>query len=64
MPFPSPGDLPDLGIEPGSLALEADALISEPPGKPLCTVGGTEIDTATMENSMEAPLKTKNNTTI
>ena len=34
MPFPSPGDLPDLGIEPGSSALEADALTSEPPGKP------------------------------
>ena len=34
LPFPSPGDLPDLGIEPGSPALQADALQSEPPGKP------------------------------
>ena len=33
LPFPSPGDLPDPGMEPGSLALEADALTSEPPGK-------------------------------
>ena len=33
LPFPSPGDPPDLGIEPGSPALEADALTSEPPGK-------------------------------
>ena len=32
--FPSPGDLPDPGIEPGSPALEADALTSEPPAKP------------------------------
>ena len=32
--FPSPGDLPDPGIEPGSLAFQADALTSEPPGKP------------------------------
>ena len=32
LPFPSPGDLPDPGIEPGSSALEADALPSEPPG--------------------------------
>ena len=32
---PSPGDLPDLGIKPGSLALRADSLLSEPPGKPL-----------------------------
>ena len=34
LPFPSPGDLPDLGIEPRSPALQADALTSEPPGKP------------------------------
>ena len=33
LPFPSPGDLPNPGIEPGSPALEADALPSEPPGK-------------------------------
>ena len=34
LPFPSPGDLPDPGIEQGYPALEADALTSEPPGKP------------------------------
>ena len=34
LPFPSPGDLPDPGIKPGSPALQADALLSEPPGKP------------------------------
>ena len=34
LPFPSPGDLPDPGIEPGSPTLQADALPSEPPGKP------------------------------
>ena len=34
-PFSSPGGLPDPGIESGSLALEADSLLSEPPGKPL-----------------------------
>ena len=33
LPFPSPGDLPDPGIEPGSPTLEADALTSEPPGE-------------------------------
>ena len=32
--FPLPGDLPDPGIEPGSPTLQADALPSEPPGKP------------------------------
>ena len=34
LPFPSPGDLPNPGIEPGSPALQADTLPSEPPGKP------------------------------
>ena len=34
LPFPSPGDLPDPGIEPGSLALQSDALLSKPEGKP------------------------------
>ena len=33
--FPSPGDLPNPGIKPRSPALQADALQSEPPGKPL-----------------------------
>jgi len=33
LPLPSPGDLPDPGIEPGSPTLQADALPSEPPGK-------------------------------
>ena len=32
--FPPPGDLPNPGIEPGSPTLQADALLSEPPGKP------------------------------
>ena len=33
LPFPSPGDLPNPGIEPGSPILQADALPSEPLGK-------------------------------
>ena len=33
-PFPSPGDLPDPGIEPGSSALQVDSLPSELPGNP------------------------------
>ena len=35
LPFPSPGDLPNPGIKPRSPALQADALSSEPPGKPM-----------------------------
>ena len=34
LPFPSPGDLPNPGIEPRSSALQVDSLPSEPPGKP------------------------------
>ena len=36
LPFPSPRDLPNPGIEPGFPALEADTLTSEPRGKPVC----------------------------
>ena len=36
--FPSPGGLPDQGIEPGSPALQANALSSEPPRKPEYTL--------------------------
>ena len=32
-PFPSPGHLPDPGVEPGFPALQADSLPSEPLGK-------------------------------
>ena len=35
LPCPSPGDLPDPGIEPGCPTLQADSLPSEPPGKPI-----------------------------
>ena len=39
LPYPPPGDLPDPGIEPGSPALQADSLLSEPPGKFNLTMG-------------------------
>ena len=34
LPFPSPGDFPDPGIEPGFPAMQVDSLLTEPPGKP------------------------------
>ena len=43
LPFPSPGDLPDLGIEPRSPELQADALTSERPGKPSATLASAKI---------------------
>ena len=41
LPFPSPGDLPDPGIEARSPVLQADTLLSEPQGKP--TFGGVNF---------------------
>ena len=43
LPFPSPGDIPDPGIEPGSPALQADTLQSEPPGKPDLSISSNII---------------------
>ena len=41
MPFPSPGDLPDPGIQPKFPTLQADSLSSESPGKPKNTGVGS-----------------------
>ena len=41
--FPSPGDLPDPGVELSSLALAGSLLTSEPPGKPLINDKKTQI---------------------
>ena len=51
LPFPSPGDLPDPGVEPRSPALLAEALLSEPPGKPLRAIK----ETLTQWTSQPAP---------
>ena len=44
LPFSSPEDLPDPGIEPGSSALQADSLPSEPPGKQTRTGGAVSTE--------------------
>ena len=41
--MPSPGDLPNLGIEPGSPALQADSLPAEPLGKPPYEIFSTKL---------------------
>ena len=46
LPFPSSGDLPDPGIEPGSPALQADSLPSEPLGSFLKTGDGSSVNSA------------------
>ena len=46
LPFPSPGDLPDLGIKPVSLvspALAGGFFTTKPPGKPQELSMGTQI---------------------
>ena len=40
-PFPSPGDLPNPGMEPRSPTLQADSLPAEPQGKPKNTGVGS-----------------------
>ena len=42
LPFPSPGDLPDPGIEPVSPALKEDSLPTELPGKQKAPLGALE----------------------
>ena len=53
--FPSPGDLPNPGIEPGSPALQADALLSEPPEKPWVPNNWC-FWTVVLEKTLESPL--------
>ena len=63
MPFSSPGDLPDPGIEPGSPESLADALPSEPPGNripgliemSLVGVVATKVN-ATVKSSETVPI--------
>ena len=66
LPFPSPGDLPDPGIEPWSPALQADSLLTELQGKPprepptLPTMSLGAMLSSPLANVMprEAPLST------
>ena len=44
LPFPSPRDLPNPGIEPRSPALQEDSLLSEPTGKPVAQSSPTLCD--------------------
>ena len=56
LPFPSPGDLPSSGTEPGSPALWTDVLLSEPPGK---SIGRLVNSTPLMITGLESGLKKK-----
>ena len=59
LPFPSPGDLPNPGIEPRSPALQTDALPSEPPGKPCrgcdCVIDGLIVPASSINAINQSP---------
>ena len=51
LPFPSPGDLPNPGIEPRSPTLQVDSLPAEPQGKPKNTgVGSLSLSPEDLPN--------------
>ena len=54
LPFPSPGDLCNPGIEPRSPTLQVDSLLSEPPGKSQSDVDDSEK----VDDDTEAVTKT------
>ena len=52
LPFPPPGDLPDLGIEPMSPALAGGFFTTEPPGKPFLLMNWANFQVSTMYLSL------------
>ena len=58
LPFPSPGDLPNPAIEPGSPTLQADSLQTKLPGKPTYK---TETKTKQNKNQTVVYVKFKQN---
>ena len=60
LPCPSPGDLPNPGVEPRSPTMQADSLLSEPPGKPIIKalleiLGTSEITSVRMDSVTNSP---------
>ena len=55
VPFPSPGDLPDPGLEPGSPALQTDSLSTKPLGKPSNHQSGAFCAMACAETASISP---------
>ena len=53
--FPSPGDLPNPGIEPGCPTLQVDSLPSEPTGSPRIFTGFVCLFFLSCEDSREFP---------
>ena len=60
LPVPSPGDLPNPGIEPGSHKLQADALTSAPPGKPFKYKNTVSQKTSYRDTELQIQVLTSN----
>ena len=58
LPFPSPGDLPDPGFEPGSPALAGRFFTTEPPGKPTGLLGSHSACHTGPQHSPSLPVAT------
>ena len=54
LPFPSPGDLPNPGIKPGSPALQADSLPTEPLGKLMWTLKQSDSNELFYETEIDS----------
>ena len=59
LPFPSPGDLPNPGIKPGSPTLQAESLPSEPPGKTASWWGSRASDSSGYQGESQGRGKKK-----
>ena len=57
LPFPSPEDLPDPGIEPSSSALQADSLPSELQGSPIKCSVNPQLETKLSLEQYPSPSK-------
>ena len=57
LPFPSPEDLPDPGIEPSSSALQADSLLSELQGSPVKCSVNLQLETKLSLEQYPSPSK-------
>ena len=60
---PSPGDLFNPGIEPGSPPLQADSLPSEPPGKPILSIDKIKTQKFKSKSDYRSDKKTGINST-
>ena len=52
-PIPSSGDLPNLGIEPGSPALQVGSFSAKLPGNPMCIFSSVQFSRSVVSDSLQ-----------